>query len=161
MATLAKPQFGATFITPKPFAIWPMIFAILLCNVTVSPYCTMGAWKVSRRAINHVDNLFVLFWFTSFCQSSKPCPFHDVLGLICLSPFGFIKQNQKKVAFNVGLLWRVQVHMHQRLFAWVMNFWISFDLFRSCKRFFLLASPDLLQFLPCFGQRGKESFLGL
>ncbi len=135
MATLVEPPFGATSITPKPFAIWPLIFAILLCNVMASPCCTMKVWKVSRRAINSLDDLSVLFWYTFSCRASKSCPFHDVLGPVCpLSPFGFIQQNQQKIAPIVGVFWRMQVHMHQQLFVWVMNFFISFVLFGNYKR---------------------------
>jgi hypothetical protein len=68
--------------------IGPMIFVVSLCNVMVSPYCTMKVWMVSRRSINSLDDLSILFWFTIFCYALKALSIPGHFGA-CLPPFAF------------------------------------------------------------------------
>ncbi len=71
MATLAEPPLGIAPTTPKPFVIWPMIFAISLCY---SWLYHVAPWRFKRcqgKPKVLWTTLFVPLWFLSSSCASK------------------------------------------------------------------------------------------
>jgi hypothetical protein len=81
--------------TSKPFAIWPMIFAISLCCIMALPCCTMKIQKVSRRAKSSLDDFvcpFVVYFFLLCFENLVHS--RMLWGLFApFPPYGFIQWN--------------------------------------------------------------------
>lgn len=95
-----RTPLGAAPTTPKPFAIWPMIFAISLCCVMGLTCCTMKIQKVSRTVKSSLENFvcpFVVYFLFLCLESFVHC--RTFWGLFApFSPYGFIQWNQQNIA---------------------------------------------------------------
>lgn len=115
-----------------------MIFAISLFCVMALPCCTMKIQKVLRRAKSSLDDFVCTFvvYYLFLCVESFVHS-RTFWGLFTpFSPYGFIQQNQQRIAPIIELLKGVQGHMHQRFFIWVKNLFIYFIILGSHGGFF-------------------------
>jgi hypothetical protein len=129
-----------------------MIFAISLCCVMGLTCCTMKIQKVSRTTKSFLDNFvcpFMVYFLFLCLESFVHC--RTFWGLFApFSPYGFIQWNQQNIAPIIELFKGVQGHMHQWLFTWGKNLYISFYSSWEPWEASLLVKPCLPQFFPCF-----------